>query len=276
VGLLSTITNALGLGRAIHAEEPGPLALSDGARARLTALGSQRVVEVRPTAMGARWLITVAERERAADDAPETALALVDPDGRTRGLELDFADGTWRLSVNLRVRAAPAPNPDGRTYLTSRTWAEGDPQFYTARTPNPPLLQQLFAVGEVDTVLLRGHVITLTRAPDASWSRLDRDIPTALRTYLLHGGLPLPARPRAPVDEDLLERARAHIEEHIAAMIRGDGGDIKLLDVIDGVAQVQLTGACEGCSASALTLYGGVQRSLTEAFPGQIIAVASA
>jgi len=45
----------------------------------------------------------------------------------------------------------------------------------------------------------------------------------------------------------------------IRPYIQGDGGDIELLDVTDGVVQIRLAGACVGCMHSMMTLQLGVE-----------------
>ncbi len=55
--------------------------------------------------------------------------------------------------------------------------------------------------------------------------------------------------------------------DSIRPYIQGDGGDIELLDVTDGVVQIRLAGACVGCMHSMMTLQVGVERMLKEALP---------
>jgi len=49
--------------------------------------------------------------------------------------------------------------------------------------------------------------------------------------------------------------------------LRGDGGDVELLDVSEGVVTVRLTGACGGCPMSTVTLRDGIERALKEQVP---------
>ena len=49
--------------------------------------------------------------------------------------------------------------------------------------------------------------------------------------------------------------------------LQADGGDIELIDVIDGVVKVKLTGACGTCPMSTMTLKMGVERILKEQIP---------
>jgi Fe-S cluster biogenesis protein NfuA len=49
--------------------------------------------------------------------------------------------------------------------------------------------------------------------------------------------------------------------------LQADGGDIELVDVVDGVVKVKLTGACGTCPMSTMTLKMGVERILKEQIP---------
>jgi Fe-S cluster biogenesis protein NfuA len=60
--------------------------------------------------------------------------------------------------------------------------------------------------------------------------------------------------------EEALEEIRPYIHSH--------GGQVHVLSARDGVVQVQLSGSCSGCTASAVTLQEGVERALREHVPG--------
>jgi Fe-S cluster biogenesis protein NfuA len=66
--------------------------------------------------------------------------------------------------------------------------------------------------------------------------------------------------------EALLVRVEA-ILEHIRPAIQGDGGDVELVDIAGGVAQIRLAGACVGCVHSMMTLQAGIERLVREAVP---------
>lgn len=61
-----------------------------------------------------------------------------------------------------------------------------------------------------------------------------------------------------------VERALSDIRPALQA----DGGDIELVEVVDGVVRVRLQGACAGCAFSQMTLTNGVERHLKEKIPG--------
>lgn len=55
----------------------------------------------------------------------------------------------------------------------------------------------------------------------------------------------------------------------IRPFLQRDGGDIQLIDVTDdGIVKVQLTGACQGCPMSQMTLKQGVEKALMKEVPG--------
>jgi Fe-S cluster biogenesis protein NfuA len=59
--------------------------------------------------------------------------------------------------------------------------------------------------------------------------------------------------------EEVLKKIRPNLQ--------ADGGDVELVDVVDGVVKVKLTGACGTCPMSTMTLKMGVERILKEQIP---------
>ena len=53
----------------------------------------------------------------------------------------------------------------------------------------------------------------------------------------------------------------------IRPALQADGGDVELVDVVDGVVQVRLTGACHGCPMSQITLAQGIERVVKQLVP---------
>jgi Fe-S cluster biogenesis protein NfuA len=63
---------------------------------------------------------------------------------------------------------------------------------------------------------------------------------------------------------------REQVEKIIAKIrpaLQADGGNIELVDVVDGVVSVRLQGACAGCAGAQMTLKMGVERALKEEIP---------
>jgi Fe-S cluster biogenesis protein NfuA len=62
------------------------------------------------------------------------------------------------------------------------------------------------------------------------------------------------------------ERVEAVLNK-IRPNLQADGGNVELVDVIDGVVKVKLTGACGTCPMSTMTLKMGIERALKEQIP---------
>jgi nitrite reductase/ring-hydroxylating ferredoxin subunit/Fe-S cluster biogenesis protein NfuA len=60
--------------------------------------------------------------------------------------------------------------------------------------------------------------------------------------------------------EEALDEVRPYIHSH--------GGALELLEVEGGVVHVRMSGSCQGCAASALTLRRGIDAALRERVPG--------
>jgi Fe-S cluster biogenesis protein NfuA len=62
------------------------------------------------------------------------------------------------------------------------------------------------------------------------------------------------------------ERVAAVLEQVRPALL-ADGGDVRLVDINDGVVKLRLTGACHGCPMASITLKNGIERVLKEQVP---------
>ena len=72
----------------------------------------------------------------------------------------------------------------------------------------------------------------------------------------------------AATDGDQGLRARVEaVLDMIRPAVQGDGGDIELLDIVEGIVQLRLAGACVGCMHSMMTLQAGIERILKQNVP---------
>ena len=66
---------------------------------------------------------------------------------------------------------------------------------------------------------------------------------------------------------ELIERVNDAIEK-IRPYLNADGGDVELIDVTkDMVVHVRLTGACDGCPYSYMTLKAGIEEVIRKEIP---------
>jgi len=70
-------------------------------------------------------------------------------------------------------------------------------------------------------------------------------------------------RPTGPI----ADRVRSVLESQVNPAIASHGGMISLVDVDDTEVYVEMSGGCQGCALSRMTLRQGVERMLREAIP---------
>ena len=66
--------------------------------------------------------------------------------------------------------------------------------------------------------------------------------------------------------DDMKEKVQELINQ-IRPALQADGGDVELVDVVDGVVQLRLVGACHGCPSAQITLHQGIEHFLKERIP---------
>lgn len=64
----------------------------------------------------------------------------------------------------------------------------------------------------------------------------------------------------------LKERVQTSLDT-VRPALQADGGDVELVDVVDGIVTVKLQGACAGCPMSQMTLRNGIERVLKQEIP---------
>ncbi len=58
--------------------------------------------------------------------------------------------------------------------------------------------------------------------------------------------------------------------DKIRPSLQADGGDVELVDIVDGIVKVRLKGACAGCPMSQMTLKNGIEKFLKREVPGVV------
>ena len=179
------------------------------------------------------------------------------------------------IDPTITIQAATSlVDPDTCKFTVSRTVHPGGPYFFDdrERAGGSPLVERLFALPGVDYVLIADNVVTVGKEPGASWSGLRSAIGTGLRTQLLTG---VPAILQAPANPSTRERtdaqSRAVVQElldrEVNRSIAAHGGQISIVDVRDGNLFIAMSGGCQGCAASKVTLRQGFEVMLRRVAP---------
>ncbi|MDO5758939.1 MAG: NifU family protein [Rhodobacterales bacterium] len=134
-----------------------------------------------------------------------------------------------------------------------------------------PLARALFAINGVKGVQVTGETILVTRTSDHDWQTLKAPVAAAIRQVLDSTDQPLgeaaAPSPAMEADEALLVAVREMLDTKANPSIAGHGGHISVESVEDGIVRLRMSGGCQGCAASAVTLRRGVETMLRAALP---------
>ena len=165
-------------------------------------------------------------------------------------------------------------DPDTCKFTVNRTVHPGGPFFFDDQesAAGSPLGERLFALAGVAYVLIADNVVTVGKDPEASWYRLRAAIGTGLRTQLLTG---VPAILEAPTNTGTRERTDAEsrtaiqrlLDREVNRSIAAHGGQISIVDVRDGNLFIAMSGGCQGCAGSKVTLRQGFEVMLRRVAP---------
>ena len=171
------------------------------------------------------------------------------------------------VDPTITIRAEPSlADPDTCKFTVSRTVHPGGPFFFDdrERAAGSPLLERLFALPGVAYVLVSDNVVTVGKEPSTSWSGLKSAIGTAIRTQLLTGvGAILESAPgtsgRERTDAEIRAALQELLDREVNRSIAAHGGRISIVDVRDGNLFIAMSGGCQGCAASQVTLRQGFE-----------------
>lgn len=176
-------------------------------------------------------------------------------------------------TTDIRIRAEPSTiDPDACKFVVSQTIFPGGPLFFDRpeKAQGSPLVERLFALPGVRTVLVSDNVVTVGKAPDEPWGPLLKPIGAAIRAQLQAGGPCVVASSPAlkfgdRSDEELKVAIQELLDREVNPGIAAHGGAVHVVDVKDGVLFVRMSGGCQGCAASSLTLRNGVEKAVRRA-----------
>lgn len=128
-----------------------------------------------------------------------------------------------------------------------------------------PLFEQLFALPGVVQVWVAGDRVTVACAEPQPWEIAAKTVGKTIRAAIADGLSPVVQTPVAT--EDTTERVRAVLNAEVNPGLAQHGGKAELVAVRDGVAEILLSGGCQGCGAAKMTLSLGIEQTLRAKIP---------
>lgn len=175
---------------------------------------------------------------------------------------------------SISIRAEPSPLDASLCKFTiNRVVHPGGPFLFENKeaAEGSPLAEALFKVPGVASVMISDNVVSVNRDSQTSWLQLMKPIGAAIRNQLT-SGVPaiLKMRPSADTarsDQELKKIAQELLDREINPSVASHGGKISVVDVKNGDLFISMSGGCQGCAASQLTLRQGVEVMVRRVLP---------
>lgn len=182
---------------------------------------------------------------------------------------------TRSVNLPIRIRAESLlADPDTCKFTVSQCVHAGAPFFFASKeqAAGSPLVEALFALPGVDHVLVAENVVTVGKVPDASWPELKTAIGMAIRTQLITGVPAILETPPGTVtgsrtDAEVHTVIQELLDREVNPSIASHGGKISIAEVRDGTLYITMSGGCQGCASSQVTLRQGFEIMLHRVAP---------
>jgi Fe-S cluster biogenesis protein NfuA len=168
-------------------------------------------------------------------------------------------------TITIRAETSQA-DPDTCTFTVSRMVHPGGPFLFDSkdRASGSPLVERLFTLPGVSHVLVAETVVTVGKDSSVAWSALKSAIGAVIRTQLLTGvpaifEAPRNAGARGRTDAEVRVVVQELLDREVNRSIAGHGGKISMVDFRDGSLLIAMSGGCQGCAASQVTLRQGFE-----------------
>lgn len=167
--------------------------------------------------------------------------------------------------VSIRAEVSLA-DPDTCKFTVSRAVHPGSPLFFENReqAAGSPLVERLFQLPGLAHVLVAGNVAAVGKEKHTAWSGLKASIGTVIRSQLLTGicailESPLRAGASQRSDAEVRAAVQCLLDREVNRSIASHGGQISIVDVRYGKLWIAMSGGCQGCTASQVTLKYGFE-----------------
>ncbi len=157
-----------------------------------------------------------------------------------------------------------------------------------------PLAEALFALEGISSFLIAHDLIVVTRSGDAGlplvgpyvrmvrrvlgdtsarapvhWKVLGKAVAKVVRAQLASGQAALDSSLIAsmPTAGQLRQRVQEVLDVQVNPVVASHGGGVDLVDLIDNVVYLRMSGGCQGCGLADITLRQGVDAAIREAVP---------
>ncbi|MBK7973690.1 MAG: NifU family protein [Deltaproteobacteria bacterium] len=172
----------------------------------------------------------------------------------------------------IRIKAEPQSSGDTCKFLVDRPVFAGRSWFFAGPgvTQGSPLAEKLFAIPELDSVLIDDSTLSVTRkTKDGDWKSLATQIGALIRAQLESSepAVATSIAEKIPGETEIRDQIQRVIDLEVNPGVAAHSGHISLTAVRGNSVYIKMGGGCQGCSAADLTLKEGIHRSFRSAVP---------
>ena len=179
--------------------------------------------------------------------------------------------------MNYSIYAESTPNPEVMKFVSNRMLSDKSLEILMASEGKDiPLVNELFKLPFVKSVFISSNFVSVTKKENVEWQTIALQLRIYIADYLNSIEIinhtesisitkieESESTPERKIEEkreyEGTEKEIADLlDEYIRPAVEGDGGSITLHSFKDGIVSVTLSGACNGCPSSSVTLKQGI------------------
>ena len=185
--------------------------------------------------------------------------------------------------MNYSIYAESTPNPEVMKFVSNRMLSDKSLEILTASEgKNIPLVNEIFKLPFVKSVFISSNFVSVTKTENVEWQTIALQLRIYIADYL--NSIEIINHTESisitkieesestsegeTEDKKEFEGTEKEIadllDEYIRPAVEGDGGSITLHSFQDGIVSVTLSGACNGCPSSTVTLKQGIEGLLKQ------------
>ncbi len=185
--------------------------------------------------------------------------------------------------VSIRAEISVADAQTCR-FIVNVSVQQGGPFFFSDRkqTIGSPFVERLFAITGVANVLIAENIVTICKESNALWSDIKASIGAAIRAQVQSGvpavnvpaigvpanlGMQTNTQASGRSDEVLHTVIQALLDQEINRSIADHGGKISIVNIAQGKLYITMSGGCQGCASSQVTLRQGFEVMVKKVAP---------
>ncbi|GAB4320798.1 MAG: NifU family protein [Candidatus Zixiibacteriota bacterium] len=175
------------------------------------------------------------------------------------------------MTENIKITGEPMTAETCRFIISQPVYAGNSAYFSNAESAKgSPLAERLFAIPNVESVLIADNRVTVTKQGFEEWRDIGMKIGAAIREHIASGDNAVSEELAASEAEtDRIRNAVADlITREINPAVASHGGFVSLIDVRGNTVYLELGGGCQGCGMAHITLKQGIERAIRDKVPG--------